>query len=692
MWIDFHKSEDRLNSIGSVTAHDDRIFLFGISLDGTLYVSRQTTALGIWTGWLPLNIPTWLYPKLSGIQQVASGTDASGRPLVFVLRSNTNTRRVELVVAVGTDVGADRNNWVASKVPFPQSRRRPASIRSIHVASGLPKFPTGPIPLPADLYVIDSNGKAFVAREIIKPGMESEWSKWTPIEDAGLKQFHMLVGAASCRERIVLAIDSSGDLWKTKHGLGNPPPQPLWKKIGGNGHNLRSVTAITDGNGVVHVVGITKDGEILHTHETRKGQCGDGRWNLMSVIPPASTQAPTQASSVGAALDDHGKVHLVVRRVNGELLQTWQRHYADSQPNSGNFYEGGGGSFNKFLPIFSPTDRCIGHAVISDKASRIHVFTVHGNTRPPQHALCWGYRIHLRAVLVRDDNSAPEPLREAVVTKEQFDRTLQGCNFIFRNTGIKFVFDRRSDWDEIANTAISRDSLLAHEVQTAHAAYSNRFQESIVCFLRHGRWEGPDGLSYSGWPTSLQGIDGNHVALSGFSEERERGNGLNQGFGYLMAHELGHFLGLQHTFSGDAPNYGKYQTATEIHSALISEVLRGQAPREADADLGDGIMDTPFDPGSPYFDNLERVGVVVSVTVPNTIVSVRGNFQGQNMQFSMIVPDINNAMSYWPGNPIAIDQTPPFRPPQRFSPDQIWEIHNTLRHHQRTRILAQPII
>jgi hypothetical protein len=129
-------------------------------------------------------------------------------------------------------------------------------------------------------------------------------------------------------------------------------------------------------------------------------------------------------------------------------------------------------------------------------------------------------------------------------------------------------------------------------------------------------------------------------------------NYLNLGNGSFVAHELGHYLGLYHTFpgwsdrSGPAPVYGGIPgtgtpTASQADQALIDFIAaRGGKINALDGDL---LSDTPPDPSPVLYDaHGQDYCSQPQITVAGQISGV-----SVSLHFS---PDTENVMSYFQCN------------------------------------------
>jgi hypothetical protein len=156
---------------------------------------------------------------------------------------------------------------------------------------------------------------------------------------------------------------------------------------------------------------------------------------------------------------------------------------------------------------------------------------------------------------------------------------------------------------------------------------------------------------------------------------------LNQGNGSFVAHELGHYLGLYHTFPGWGDPYsGVYSVLWGVTSASAADqaVINyiAQNGGTINALDGDRISDTPPDPSVLLYaaHNNQNVCTQPTITVTGIMNNVAVSFT--------FAPDRGNVMSYYPSC-----SNPPT--PQHFSPQQIQRMTQTLTYTSRSALLIE---
>jgi len=289
-------------------------------------------------------------------------------------------------------------------------------------------------------------------------------------------------------------------------------------------------------------------------------------------------------------------------------------------------------------------------------------------------------QVRLQAIPLTDvqTDAAGNPLHPFAIAPGAFSDLVGRVNWSYEGTDIVIVFDPGTDWQPMADTVMNRDQAGRRDRGNGIAA---GFPGKVVCFLR---WGGGDGRTGNGnaypppeagpVPPSVDGIEQNYVALPDAIAPPY--GLLNQGNGSFVAHELGHYLGLYHTFPGwgqvPGPIYAQSSpTAAEADLEVLQYAV-SQGGTIAAFD-GDGLADTAPDP-SPTLYQAHGQNICT-----RRAITVSGTVAGQPLSLTF-TPDPNNAMGYFATCP-ATD--PPV--PARFSPDQIALMQRTL-HGARSHV------
>ncbi len=253
------------------------------------------------------------------------------------------------------------------------------------------------------------------------------------------------------------------------------------------------------------------------------------------------------------------------------------------------------------------------------------------------------------------------------------------ANQRFQNTSIEIKFDPKHDWRPRRSTALNNLQNSGANWFALGNALAAKIPGKIVLFFRHGPGAGPTGNGHAyppniGLPVppsvGLPTANVNYVALPNTK------NLINQGDGNFFCHELGHYLGLYHTFPGwgSAEVYGSNAGSLTGPQAIARVVryVRNNGGTVA-AMNGDLLSDTANDCSTVVY---SAQGLAHGPSGPATI-NLKGTLDGlpYNLTFS---PPRNNVMSYFGWGSA-----------QRFTAQQIQRMHLTLAHPHR-RILIEP--
>jgi hypothetical protein len=238
-------------------------------------------------------------------------------------------------------------------------------------------------------------------------------------------------------------------------------------------------------------------------------------------------------------------------------------------------------------------------------------------------------RVHAFQVADRDGK------RPANISPLQVKVWLDFANRVYERAGFRFAFDP-CDWTVLRNTALN-DTLgdgpdwpKAKQRGDSIAAYE---PQKLIVMFRHGPGENATGDGFSG-------RDYNFVVMPGFNctwcgEEQNLG---------IFAHEVGHFLGLDHPFARN------FKTVAEAEKFLIAN------HRDPAVFDGDGLKDTLPD---PFIEAIATDTSVRSVT----LAGIRFPLQRDNI------------MGYWSW------------PTKTLTPQQVAVVRNMLKTHSHRRNL-----
>jgi Pregnancy-associated plasma protein-A. len=181
-------------------------------------------------------------------------------------------------------------------------------------------------------------------------------------------------------------------------------------------------------------------------------------------------------------------------------------------------------------------------------------------------------KFRLQAIVLADDDGS----RTAAAAGFQIQRWVDYANEAWRLARFRFEFDPRRIVT-LRHTRLNR--MMGEEdgdwpeVRGIGDRIAARFPGRIVVFFRHGPGEEPTGRGFS-W------TDYNFIVMPGFEHSRVCGR---QNIA-LLAHELGHYFGLVHTFDRE------FRTVQE---AMRHYEAAGHGPRTG---AGNRLSDTPSTP------------------------------------------------------------------------------------------------
>jgi hypothetical protein len=171
--------------------------------------------------------------------------------------------------------------------------------------------------------------------------------------------------------------------------------------------------------------------------------------------------------------------------------------------------------------------------------------------------------------------------RPAAVNASQVQAWVDKANQVFSSAGVLFTFDDSVDFEQVENTFVNSmtfpndpaDPQSASRTQAASDIADN-YPDKLVALFRFG----PDPVTPRG--DGFSGSDLNFVLMPGFTVTFVC---AVQNIG-LLAHEIGHYLGLPHTFDV------AYASLQDAENAFLGS---GQDPSIFD---GEGLRDTLPDP------------------------------------------------------------------------------------------------
>jgi hypothetical protein len=315
---------------------------------------------------------------------------------------------------------------------------------------------------------------------------------------------------------------------------------------------------------------VGKNGQLYHIWQTTPS----GIWNSEG-WQSFGGDWPGTPPVVAHNADGRFEVFLVGK--NGQLYHIWQ-----TTP-SGIWNSEGWQSFGGDWPAFVPP------LPFNNQDGRLEVFLVGKNGqlyhRFQTEIYQMAHKIRIQGIKMADDLGG----RETSITFEEAKRWVDYANQVYGEWGIQFLFDRSTDWTPaLRNSLVNRimGGTGPNWTQSRDAAnvIARQYPDKIVVFFRFGPDAGPTGNGFSDYSLDF-------VVMPGFPKDVTQVCD-HQNIG-LLAHELGHYMGLSHTFPDD-PRTGR--AFLNESDALSYFNARGNDVNAFDGDkLGDTLTD-------PYID------------------------------------------------------------------------------------------
>ncbi|WP_437653343.1 hypothetical protein [Sorangium sp. So ce1182] len=260
--------------------------------------------------------------------------------------------------------------------------------------------------------------------------------------------------------------------------------------------------------------------------------------------------------------------------------------------------------------------------------------------------------IRVHAILASYDNGTLAPS----VTPAQIRDALQQASQVFALASIQFAFDPETDVSRMNSTLLARECTLTPgavvpsttEPQCDYQSHNderNRVAQSypgklVIYFSASERtMQQPDGT----WIYGPKNFNWSNHVDSFVTMTR-----INPGLG--LAHEIGHYLHLDHTFWHTYPNLEEARAGIRNHVELNS-LSPASAYNLFD---GDGLASTPRDPGPELFSAAGLDPCNAAQGTLNLLVT----FSNRSSYTYSFAPDRENIMNYWDktcrGNPARI--------------------------------------
>lgn len=270
------------------------------------------------------------------------------------------------------------------------------------------------------------------------------------------------------------------------------------------------------------------------------------------------------------------------------------------------------------------------------------------------------YTIRLHAISCADDDGG----HAVGITREQVKQWVDKANAIFTaaDAGITISFDVSAgslDYETRNDTKLNQLSSGASSGWPYANQIAAKYPGKLVVYFRWGADADATGNGFS-FPPTDSGTDTGFVAMPGFDKtgvEIEKGNWVQNI--WQLAHDIGHHLGLNHTFPGSSD--GGSDTDAEVTAILDAKGVAGLD--------GDGIADTPAEAGTAYFDKKGWQRCTGHDTY---------EVKDSNGAAYTLSPARHNVMSYFACETMA------------FTKGQVDKMRATLQHPLRKHLITRP--
>ena len=262
------------------------------------------------------------------------------------------------------------------------------------------------------------------------------------------------------------------------------------------------------------------------------------------------------------------------------------------------------------------------------------------------------YTIRIHAIPLTDASGT----RACTVTASAFAEAIETVNEIFEPAAVRFAFDPAKDWHPRRSTSLNslHNGGANWWVEANQVAAGNRGEFTV--FLRWGKdTDAPAGNWFAYPPDTGQQqpprakLPHSNIDFIAITNQASK---FGSRAAFVLAHEIGHYLGLFHTH----PTWGAPD------SALVESLVKESGANGLNGDL---LSDTAPDPGTTYYKE----------KVSTDLCGGPASFKIGGVTFK---PDRHNVMGYYHS----------CQPPVTMTPQQVQVIRTTIQHSSRRHLIA----